>query len=126
MRFVSFQMGAARHQVAETGLPLIDGTENILDFADTAARLSGVDLLITVDTSMAHLAGGLCKPVWMLSRSDACWRWGDAGTQTAWYPDMRIFRQPVAGDWGSVVDDVRLTLVQLMDLYRGYQHESGE
>ncbi|MBM3097327.1 glycosyltransferase family protein [Gluconobacter cerinus] len=126
VRFVSFQMGAARHQVAETGLPLVDGTENILDFADTAARLSAVDLLITVDTSMAHLAGGLGKPVWMLSRSDACWRWGDAGTQTAWYPDMRIFRQPVAGDWGSVVDDVRLTLVQLMDLYRGYQHESGE
>lgn len=121
IRFVSFQMGRARHQIAETGLPLLDGTDGIVDFQDTAARLYGVDLLITVDTSIAHLAGGLGLPVWMLSRADACWRWGEDGASTNWYPTMRIFRQPKSGDWESIVEDVRGMLMQLMVIYRSSQ-----
>lgn len=123
IRFVSFQMGLPRHQIQASGLPLVEGTEGILDFQDTGARLYGVDLLITVDTSIAHLAGGLGLPVWMLSRADACWRWGDSGSQTGWYPTMRIFRQPESGDWGRVVEDVRGTLDRLMSVYRSCQEK---
>ncbi|GLP89246.1 tetratricopeptide repeat protein [Gluconobacter frateurii] len=125
LRFVSFQMGIPRHQIETTGLPLIDGTDDILDFQDTGARLYGVDLLITVDTSIAHLAGGLGLPVWMLSRADACWRWGESGTQTGWYPTMRIFRQHRSGDWDSVLEDVRVALDRLMAVYRSCQEKSA-
>ncbi|GAC86537.1 O-linked N-acetylglucosamine transferase/flagellin modification protein FlbA [Gluconobacter thailandicus F149-1 = NBRC 100600] len=124
IRFVSFQMGMPRHQIEVTGLPLVEGTNDILDFQDTGARLYGVDLLITVDTSIAHLAGGLGLPVWMLSRADSCWRWGERGTQTGWYPTMRIFRQSRSGDWESVVETVCVALERLMDVYRSCQAAS--
>jgi len=80
--------------------------DGVADFADTAARLVGIDLLISVDTSMVHLAGGLGVPVWMLSRFDGCWRWLESRNDTPWYPSMRIFRQPSPGDWPSVVAEV--------------------
>ncbi|EHH67928.1 hypothetical protein GMO_16950 [Gluconobacter morbifer G707] len=121
VRFASFQMGAPRHQIAETGFPLYDATDGITDFADTAARLYGVDLLISVDTSMVHLAGGLGRPVWMLSRADACWRWGERQTLTPWYPTMRIFHQPVSGDWESVAVDAAEMLRKLVAIYRAHQ-----
>ncbi|MBS1102419.1 tetratricopeptide repeat protein [Gluconobacter sp. Dm-62] len=118
IRFVSFQLGMPRHQIAETGLPVIEVTDGIVDFADTAARLYGVDLLISVDTSMVHLAGGLGLPVWMLSRYDACWRWGENGTTTPWYPSMRIFRQSGLGDWDTPVAEIAGMLRQFVALYR--------
>ncbi len=118
IRFVSFQLGMPKHQMAETGLPVIDVTDGIVDFADTAARLYGVDLLISVDTSMVHLAGGLGLPVWMISRSDSCWRWGETGTTTPWYPSMRIFRQPRSGDWETPVVEITNMLRQFVALYR--------
>ncbi|GBR71334.1 tetratricopeptide repeat protein [Gluconobacter kanchanaburiensis] len=118
IRFVSFQLGTPQQQIAVTGLPILDGTNGITDFADTAARLYGVDLLVSVDTSMVHLAGGLGLPVWMLSRHDACWRWGDSGATTPWYPSMRIFRQSRSGDWESPVAEVADMLRQFVTLYR--------
>ncbi|MBS1028215.1 tetratricopeptide repeat protein [Gluconobacter albidus] len=118
IRFVSFQLGAAKNQIVETGLPVIDVTDGIVDFADTAARLYGVDLLISVDTSMVHLAGGLGLPVWMISRSDACWRWGETGSTTPWYPSMRIFRQPRSGDWETPAVEIAGMLRQFVALYR--------
>lgn len=118
IRFVSFQIGTPCRQIAETGLPVLDVTDGITDFADTAARLYGVDLLISVDTSIVHLAGGLGLPVWMLSRSDACWRWGETGTTTPWYPSMRIFRQPFSGDWETPVAEIAGLLRQFVALYR--------
>lgn len=118
IRFVSFQLGTPKNQIAETGLPVVEVTDGIVDFADTAARLYGVDLLISVDTSMVHLAGGLGLPVWMLSRSDACWRWGETGTTTPWYSSMRIFRQPRSGDWETPVAEIAGMLRQFVALYR--------
>lgn len=106
LRFVSFQLGAARRQLAGSGLPVHDVMDGVRDFADTAAMLHGVDLLISVDTSMVHLAGGLGVPVWMMSRFDACWRWLEDRTESPWYPSMRIFRQPRPGDWAGLVAEL--------------------
>ena len=61
---------------------------------------------------MAHLAGGMGLPVWMLSRHDGCWRWLEGRDDTPWYPSMRIFRQPSPGDWPGVVERVRAALVE--------------
>ncbi|TLU72388.1 tetratricopeptide repeat protein [Lichenicoccus roseus] len=98
VRFASYQLGPPRAQIEDAGLPVVDAMHGVTSFADTAARLAGCDLLISVDTAMVHLAGGLGKPVWMLSRFDGCWRWLEETSETPWYPSMRIFRQPTPGD----------------------------
>jgi tetratricopeptide (TPR) repeat protein len=104
---VSLQKGgAAVAQVLDAGLPILDRTDDLHSFADTAALVSDLDLVITVDTSVAHLAGGLGKPVWMLSRFDGCWRWLLDREDSPWYPTMRIFRQPAPGDWDPVISRV--------------------
>jgi hypothetical protein len=108
-RFVSFQFGAVRDQLAAAKWPGRRRDGDVRDFANTAARLAGIDLLISVDTSMVHLAGGLGMPVWMLSRFDGCWRWLERRADTPWYPSMLIFRQPFPGDWSSVVAEVSAT-----------------
>ncbi|GBQ20945.1 hypothetical protein AA0472_0295 [Acetobacter estunensis NRIC 0472] len=112
VRFVSFQMGEAARQLQTTSLPVVNGMAGVRDFEDTAARLMGVDLLICVDTSVAHLAGGLGLPVWMLSRFDGCWRWMEERDDTPWYPTLRIFRQSVPGEWSDVIDALRAGLVK--------------
>jgi hypothetical protein len=114
VRFVSFQFGEARRQLAASKRPVVDGMEDVADFADTAARLVAIDLLISVDTSMVHLAGGLGVPVWMLSRFDGCWRWLERRNDTPWYPSMRIFRQQSPGDWPSVVAEVAYALRNML------------
>jgi tetratricopeptide (TPR) repeat protein len=110
--FVSLQMGDAHEELS--GLPArlrpVDVMENVRDMADTAALMAGLDLVITVDTSVAHLAGALGHPVWMLLRHAACWRWLDQRDDSPWYPNARLFRQPAPGDWGSVVEQVRAAL----------------
>lgn len=82
------------------------------DFADTAAFVQSLDLVIAVDTSTAHLAGALGKPVWLLNRFDTCWRWLLDRTDSPWYPTVRQFRQPRLGDWESVVAEARAALDQ--------------
>lgn len=106
VRFVSLQKGSAADQVADApaGLELFDPMAEVKDFADTAALVLRLDLVITVDTSVAHLVGGLGKPVWVLSRFDGCWRWLLDRDDTPWYPTMRLFRQPAPGDWATVVE----------------------
>ena len=96
--FVSLQIGDA----PSAGVPLHDWTADLTDFAETAALIEALDLVISVDTSVAHLAGALGKPVWLLNRFDTDWRWGD-GERTPWYPSMRIFRQKTPGDWPEVL-----------------------
>jgi tetratricopeptide (TPR) repeat protein len=76
------------------------------DFDDTAAVLAQCDLVISVDTSVAHLAGALGRPLWVLLPYSADWRWTAAGERSLWYPSARLFRQPQPGDWDSVVNDV--------------------
>jgi tetratricopeptide (TPR) repeat protein len=77
------------------------------DFADTAALIEALDLIITVDTAIAHLAGALGKPIWLLNRFAACWRWLQEGSHSVWYPTLRQFRQTNVGDWTPVVTQVR-------------------
>jgi tetratricopeptide (TPR) repeat protein len=74
------------------------------DFADTAAVLALVDLVITVDTSVAHLAGAIGRPVWILVPFSPDWRWTLSGETSGWYPTARLFRQPSLGDWDSVLE----------------------
>ena len=92
---------------------LIDHMGEMADFADTAALVSALDLVISVDTSMVHLAGAMGKPVWMLDRFDSCWRWLENRDDSPWYPTLRIFRQPAPGDWPAVVERVTTALAAL-------------
>lgn len=82
----------------------------IKDFSDTAALITQLDLIISVDTSTAHLAAAMGKPVWLLNRFVGCWRWLDGEDTSPWYPSMRIFSQPREGDWVSVIGAVRNAL----------------
>jgi tetratricopeptide (TPR) repeat protein len=77
--------------------------DRLTDFADTAAVLALCDLLISVDTSVLHLAGALGRPAWGLIPFQPDWRWGLAGNRTPWYPGLELFRQPEPGDWPSVI-----------------------
>jgi ADP-heptose:LPS heptosyltransferase len=65
-----------------------------------------LDIVISVDTSVVHLAGALGKPVWVLNRFDQCWRWLSGRADSPWYPTARLFRQPSPGDWTSVIREV--------------------
>ncbi|MDE1900704.1 MAG: tetratricopeptide repeat protein [Alphaproteobacteria bacterium] len=111
--FYSLQMGAAAvAQIDVCGLRsrIADIMGDVRDFADTAAIIENLDLVISVDTSVVHLAGGLGKPVWVMSRFDACWRWLQNRPDNPWYPSARVFGQPAPGDWASVVDRVAAAL----------------
>jgi tetratricopeptide (TPR) repeat protein len=84
--------------------------EGLRSFDDTAAIVAAVDLVITVDTAIAHLAGALGKPVWILLKSGADWRWLLDRSDSPWYPTARLFRQSTLGDWDSVLRDVKARL----------------
>jgi tetratricopeptide (TPR) repeat protein len=114
--FVSLQKGEPARQAVSPppGMALYDPTVDLHDFADTAALVMALDLVIAVDTAPAHLAGALGKPVWLLNRFDNCWRWRSGRDDTAWYPTMRMFRQPRPGDWDSVVAAVAAELARLV------------
>lgn len=90
---------------------IIDLAPQIKDFADTAAYLAQLDLLITVDTAICHLAGAMGKPVWTLLCFAADWRWLLDRPDTPWYPTMRLFRQTEPGDWSEPLQQVRLALL---------------
>ena len=90
----------------QKALQLLDFGDELSDLADTAALIMNLDLVISVDTAIAHLAGAFGKPVWMLSRFDADWRWLIDREDSPWYPTMRIFRQHSPGDWEEVVSRV--------------------
>jgi len=91
---------------------VLDFREHIADFSDSAALLAELDLIITVDTSIAHLAGALGRPVWTMLPFAPDWRWGLGRTDSPWYPSMRLFRQPSRGDWAAVVEEVASALRQ--------------
>ncbi len=86
---------------------------DIRNFADTASVIANLDLVVTVDTSVAHLAGAMGKPVWILNRFNTCWRWLQDRTDSPWYPSARIYRQTDIGDWGPVLDSVKSDLLKL-------------
>jgi len=84
--------------------------EQQTDLADAAAMIAALDLVITIDTSIAHVAGAMGKPVWVLLPFSADWRWLRARNDNPWYPSARLFRQPAPGDWQSVVEQVTRAL----------------
>lgn len=110
--FVSLQLGPPADQVPPAGMTLHDPTGELRDFADTAALIEALDLVISVDTAVAHLAAALGKPTWMLNRFDACWRWLMGRDDSPWYPSLRQFRQPQAGDWATPVSTVAEALTR--------------
>jgi Tfp pilus assembly protein PilF len=105
VRLFSLQKGeaAAEAKTPPPGMELVDWTEELKDFADTAALIDNLDLIIAVDTAVPHLAGAMGKPVWTLLPFVPDWRWVPGREDNPWYPSMRSFRQPRIGDWDSVI-----------------------
>ena len=115
-QFVSLQQDMCGDDTATlAALASLDSSsvQSAQDFAATAALIDTLDLVISVDTAIAHLAGAMGKPVWLMNRYASCWRWLQTGAQTKWYASMRIFRQPTVGDWGAVVVDVLAAALEL-------------
>jgi tetratricopeptide (TPR) repeat protein len=110
--FFSLQKGepAAQAQHPPEDFALTDFSAELAGFEDTAALIANLDLVISVDTSVAHLAGAMGKPVFILSRFDGCWRWLDHREDSPWYPTARLFHQKAPGDWDEVIGRVRETL----------------
>ncbi|MFT4112818.1 tetratricopeptide repeat protein [Silvibacterium sp.] len=101
--FFSLQAGKEACQLDGAAFPLIDACSNDRDLADAAALMATLDLVISVDTSLAHLAGALGRPVWILLQHLSDWRWLAGRNDSPWYPTARLFRQPVNGDWPPAV-----------------------
>jgi hypothetical protein len=103
--FYSLQKGEAAAQASDppAGMELIDFSADLRDFSETAGLISQLDLVVTVDTAVAHLAGAMGKAVWVLLARLGDWRWLLDREDSPWYPTMRLFRQSVAGDWEDVV-----------------------
>jgi Flp pilus assembly protein TadD len=106
--WVSLQKTEGSAPVARSSAPfeLLDWTSELLDFVDTAALIDNLDLVITVDTAVAHLAGAMGKPVWVLLLYAPDWRWMLDRNDLPWYPTMRLFRQPTIGDWDTPVEQI--------------------
>jgi hypothetical protein len=117
VRLFSLQKGSPAEQLRELGdwpgEPIVDLTDELSDFADTAALIANLDLVIACDTSTAHLAGAMGKPTWILNRFDGCWRWGHGRAETPWYPSVRLFNQAAPGDWSRVIEEVTAELAGL-------------
>jgi hypothetical protein len=115
LSWVSLQLGPPAIQCRKppAGMAIGDFTADFYDFYDTAAMIENLDLVIAVDTSVAHLAGAMGKPTWMLSRFDNCWRWGVNREDTPWYPSMRIFAQKKIGDWEEVMERMAKELMDV-------------
>ncbi|MQP67551.1 tetratricopeptide repeat protein [Niveispirillum sp. SYP-B3756] len=115
--FISLQKGArgAEAQGPDAPLDMVDWTGELCDFADTAALVAGLDLVIGVDTAVIHLAGGLGVPVWVLSRFDGCWRWLRNRNDSTWYPTLRLFRQSAWGNWEPVLTGLAERLRHFID-----------
>src|SRR5260370_42375499 len=112
--WVSVQIGPGPRDVAAFATaPVLDLSAELTDFAETAGVIANLDLVITVDTAVAHLAGAIAKPVWTLVPFSPDWRWLFGREDSPWYPTIRLVRQPAPGDWDTVVAMVRLRLAEL-------------
>jgi len=108
-----FSLTVGSRQADIAGRPdIVDLAPALADFADTARAVERLDLVITVDTAVAHLAGAMGRPVWLLLPKVGDWRWGRSGNTTPWYPATRIFRQSRLGDWSDVLEQVAQALRQ--------------
>jgi ADP-heptose:LPS heptosyltransferase len=114
-RFVSLQKDMPRQDVPTVkDFPgLVDLSKDFADFDDTAAVISNLDLVITIDSAVAHLAGALGARVWMMTPQPSDWRWLLERNDSPWYPTLRLFRQPRAGAWNEVMAAIRQELQKL-------------
>ncbi len=103
LRYFSLQKDGP---AAPAHLPMTDFMGEMEDFADTAALVANLDLIVSIDTSVVHLAAALGKPVWLLDRFDPCWRWLVGRRDSPWYPRLRLYRQPQPGDWDVVLAEI--------------------
>jgi hypothetical protein len=104
--------GAEELTMRRSAVPIVDLGHDGHTFLDTAAAILALDLVVTIDTAVAHLAGSLGRPVCVLLPYVACWRWLRDTSWSPWYPSMRLFRQPAPGDWPRAIHDLRLHLEQ--------------
>lgn len=112
-QFFSLQQGAAASDPAIERLGIEPLSRHTQHVADAAAAMLQLDLIVTVDNMVAHLAGTLGRPTWLLLKRDADWRWMDERSDSPWYPSMRLFRQPREGDWDAVARDAAHALRQI-------------
>ncbi len=114
--WVSLQFGPDKP--SPSPIPMFDPRDSVVDFCDSAALISVLDLVITVDSAVAHLAGGLGVPVWLLLPWNPDWRWMQDREKSSWYPSVRLFRQTSPNKWTDVINDV----IQLFSYFleRGY------
>lgn len=127
VRLFSLCKGAAVDALEATGMGdlIVDACSDEADFADTAGLISGLDLVISTDTAVVHLAASLGKPVWNLLPRESFWQYGVSGETTPWYPSMRLFRQPQRGDWDSVLRQVRAALSKELQARSGETKRSS-
>jgi len=107
--FFSLQFGPAAREM-KRGLPIEDLTPRLRDFSDTAAAVQALDLVISVDTAVAHLAGAMGRPCWLMLAAKPDWRWVEDGDTSAWYPSVRLFKQNYAGKWEDVIERIKAAL----------------
>ena len=115
VNFYSLQKGEGPEKELEDCLGwknMINDTAHFKDFADTAAYIANLDLVICVDTSTCHVAAAMGKEVWMMNRFDTCWRWFMDRIDSPWYPTIKLYRQPKLGDWESVVQNIKEDLIK--------------
>jgi tetratricopeptide (TPR) repeat protein len=120
-RFYSLQVGEHAGQASHppAGMKIIDWTSELDDFADTASLISQLDLVVTVDTAVAHLAGAMGKLVWILLAFEPDWRWLLNRRDSPWYPSARLFRQPEQGNWDTPLKSLAEHLTQLVPSVAG-------
>lgn len=125
VRWISLQKtdDAAKRMDPTGAGGLIDWMDEVADFADTAALIDNLDLVISVDTSVAHLAAAMGKPVWLINRFAGCWRWLRGRDDSPWYPGMRLFTQQRRGDWTEVLTAIVAALSE-ESVLRGAQQTS--
>ena len=98
-----------------SNMKIIDLKNNMKTFDDTAAIVDQLDLIITVDTSLLHLAGAMGKETWALIPWNCDWRWKSSGESTVWYPSVRLFRQQSLGDWETVFEEVKKEVLKKIE-----------
>jgi hypothetical protein len=116
VQFYSLQTGNAAFEASNppAGLNLTDYSADLTDFAETAALIANLDLVITTDTSIPHLAGAMGKPFWLLVQYSPDWRWMLNRADSPWYPTARLFRQPTFGAWDQLVKSVSESLGEMV------------